>query len=99
MHITELFPLREKELEIRGKKVRVRELTQEERETVFAQTSADSSAALRAFAAAGCIEPKFTIEEAKTIPAEVTGLIATEVMRLCGLKPDEKTEGGETKND
>lgn len=97
MSIANLFPLRESELEIRGQKIKCRELTQSERETIFTQTKDDSRAAVRAFAAAGCVSPKFDIEEAKTIPAEVVGLIANEVMRLSGLGED-KNADGEAKN-
>lgn len=94
-----LFPLRESELTIRGRQIRVRELTQSERDSIAKDAKKDAFSPIAAFASLGCIEPAFTVEDACGMPADVVGTIAKEVMKLSGLSSDEDEAGkGEAKN-
>lgn len=97
--MTTLFPLRESTLEIRGTPVKVRELTQSERADIAKLVTEDKFLATAAFAAKGCIEPKFAIEQAASMPADVIAKISREVMKLSGLLDEkEGVEKGESKN-
>jgi hypothetical protein len=92
-----LFPLRESTLTIRGREVKVRELTQHERDQIARQAKDEGFSPICCFAASGCISPAFNIETAKEMPADVIGIIAKEVMKLSGLSSDDEDKG-EAKN-
>jgi hypothetical protein len=92
-----LFPLRESTPTIRGRKIRVRELTQQERDSIAKHAKEADFSPISSFASLGCVDPKFSIDEAKAMPADVVGSIAKEVMKLSGLSSDEEGTG-EPKN-
>lgn len=97
-----LFPLRENTLEIRGRTVKVRELTQRQRTEIAEMAAIDRYCATAAFAAKGCVDPAMTVEQAQQMPSEVIGAISKEVMRLTGIDvsddDDKKTGDDKAKN-
>lgn len=92
-----LFPLRESTLTIRGREVKVRELTQDERDKIAKSAKEESFSPICAFASIGCVSPAFSIDDARLMPADVVGMIAKEVMKLSGLSSDDEDKG-EAKN-
>lgn len=92
-----LFPMRESTLSIRGRDVKVRELTQAERTEIAKVVMEDKFLATAMFASKGCVDPAFTAEDAAAMPADVIGKISREVMKLSGLVVDDDDKG-ESKN-
>jgi hypothetical protein len=88
-----LFPLTTSSITVRERKMTCRELTHGERSAIAKIISDDKFRGPALFAAMGCIEPKFSEDDAADMPADVVNDVAREVMRLSGLLRDE------TKND
>jgi hypothetical protein len=79
------FGLKENTITVRDQSVKCRELTYAERAAIIGRMNDDKQQTHAMFAAAGCIEPGLTEEEAAGESADVVTQIGREVMRLSGL--------------
>lgn len=83
------FALKETMLSIRDAQVRVRELTQGERTRMAEAVTVDKFRGPAMVVSLGCIDPKFTEEEAANESAEVISTISAEIMKLSGMGGDD----------
>ncbi len=84
------FPVKQITIKVREQDCTIKELTQGERSEIAKKVTEDKFLATALFASYGCIEPKFTPDEAANMPAEVIAQIATAVMNLSGLGDKDK---------
>jgi hypothetical protein len=95
-----LFPLLEKEVTIRGKVVRIRELTHAERINVLEGYKRDefTKVYLPTIISMCCVTPAFTIEQAASLPGDVVPELGRQCAIHAGLwdeDAEEKKEAGE----
>lgn len=79
------FALKESTLTIREQSVRVRELTQGERSELVKVVTEDKFRGPAFLVSVGCIDPKFSEEEARQEPADVIKEIADTIRDLSGM--------------
>lgn len=80
------FKLKETTLTIRDMEVRVRELTQSERNAFTEAATKDKFLLPATLASLGVTEPKMTVEEWSEEPSAVVEEIVNAVMKLSGMK-------------
>lgn len=86
------FKLKETTLDIRGSKVRVRELTQSERHKFFKEVSDDKFRAPAVLVSLGLVEPKMTEEEVADEPGDVIQILTDAIMNLSGMKSEKEPD-------
>lgn len=83
------FKLKEVTLTIRDMEVRVRELTQKERNDFVHRAADDRFRGPAILASLGCVDPQMTEEEWADEPSEVVEAVVSQVMELSGMKKKE----------
>lgn len=84
------FKLKEAMVDVRGEKVRVRELTHAERLQWVREATDDRYRGPSLLVSLGALEPKLTEEEVGDLPADVVETLSQEVMRLSGMNTAKK---------
>jgi hypothetical protein len=84
------FKLKEDVLKVRGMDVKIRELTQKERNTFIEAATADRLSSPSVLMSLACVDPKFTVKEADEEPADVIEQVVDGIMRLSGLTKSKK---------
>lgn len=83
------FKLKETSVEVRGEKVRVRELTHGERLQWIRAVQEDRFRGPALIISLATLEPKMTEEEVSELPADVAQVLAEAAMKISNLIKDE----------